>query len=91
MFLLFYDYVPDVLERRDPHRPAHLALLRGLAGEGRLLLAGAFAEPVDGALFVFATEDEADVKAFVQQDPYVAAGLVTAWRIRKWTVAVRAE
>lgn len=91
VFLLFYDYVPDILERREPHRPAHLQLLRDLLAKGTLHMAGAFAEPVDGALFVFATEDEGDVVSFVERDPYVAAGLVTAWRIRKWTVAVRQE
>jgi hypothetical protein len=31
MQLLHYDYVPDILERRAPHREAHLAL----AGAGR--------------------------------------------------------
>lgn len=89
MYLLFYDYVPDILDRRDPHRPAHLQLLRDLVAEGTLHMAGAYADPIDGALFLFATEDERDVVAFVERDPYVAAGLVTAWRIRKWTIAVQ--
>lgn len=26
--LLLYDYVPDILERREPHREGHLALVR---------------------------------------------------------------
>jgi uncharacterized protein YciI len=49
--LLHYDYVPDIVERRVPHREAHLAL----AG---------------------------------REDPYVAAELVTAWRVEPWNVVV---
>jgi uncharacterized protein len=90
MLLLFYDYVDDILTRRDPHRPGHLDLLRSLHGRRTLLMAGAFADPVDGALFVFSTDDQSEVERFVQADPYVAAGLVTSWRIRKCTVAVGA-
>jgi hypothetical protein len=28
------------------------------------------------------------VEAFVRRDPYVAAGVVTRWRIRPWTVVI---
>ena len=84
---LFYDYVPDMLERRKAHRDAHLALVRRLHAEGRIALAGAF-QPVDGALLVFRADGPAEVEAFVKADPYVQHGLVTSWRIREWTVAV---
>ncbi len=86
-FALFYDYVPDMLERRKVHREAHLALVRELHAKGRIVLAGAFA-PVDGALIVFRAEAPAEVEAFVKADPYVQHGLVTGWRIREWSVAV---
>ena len=51
-------------------------------------MAGAFADPVDGAAFVFTVEDRARVEAFVAADPYVANGLVPSWRIREWTVVI---
>ena len=86
-FALLYEYVPDVVERRKPFREAHLALLRRLHAEGRLLHAGAF-QPVDGALLVFRTDSAADVEAFVKVDPYVQNGIVTRWRIREWNVVV---
>lgn len=88
MFLLFYDYVDDVLTLREPHRPRHLELLRGLHERGVLKMAGALADPVDGAVLVFSTDDRAEVERFVAEDPYVANGLVTSWRIRAWTVVV---
>jgi uncharacterized protein YciI len=48
-FLLFYDYVENAVERRAPFREAHLKLAREANARGELILAGAFAEPVDGA------------------------------------------
>ncbi len=85
--LLFYDYVPDIAERRTPFRPAHLDTARSYQSEGKLLMAGAFADSLDGATFVFkATREE--VETFVANDPYVQNGLVTAHRIREWAVVI---
>lgn len=89
-FLLFYDYVPDILEKRGPHRAGHLALAKEAVERGKLMLAGAFADPVDGAAFLWTVDDKAPIEAFVAADPYVAAGLVTSWRIRPWTTVVGA-
>ena len=87
-WLLFYDYVPDILDRRGAYRDAHLALAGQTHEEGVLVMAGALSEPLDGAVFVFRADDRSAVEEFVQRDPYVEAGLVTAWRIRRWTVVV---
>ena len=87
-FLLFYDYVEDIVERRAPYRDAHLQLVREWFGRGQVVLAGPFADTVDGAVVVFKVEDRTPVEEFVGRDPYVANGLVTAWRIRPWTVVV---
>lgn len=38
-FVLFYDYVPGIVERRAPHRPAHLAIYRQWREDGRLVTA----------------------------------------------------
>jgi uncharacterized protein YciI len=87
---LFYDYVPDVLEKRTPFRADHLALAREHHAAGKLLLAGAFDPPTDGALFVFKVDSAAEVDAFVARDPYVKNGVVTRHRIRPWNVVVGA-
>ena len=87
-FLLFYDYVDNVVDRRAPFRAAHLDLVRAFADRGELVLAGAFDDPVDGAALAFKVNDRAKVEDFVANDPYVAHGLVTGWRIRPWTVVV---
>lgn len=89
-FVLTYDYVPDVLEKRAPHRPAHLALAKELHAAGKLVYAGAFDPPTDGALFVFRADSAAEVEAFVKKDPYVQNGVVRGHRIRPWNVVIGA-
>jgi uncharacterized protein len=86
--LLFYEYVPDIAERRGPHREAHLALARRWKEEGRLVMAGALGDPPHGAVFVFRADGPAAAEEFVAADPYVSAGLVTAWRVEPWNVVV---
>jgi uncharacterized protein YciI len=51
-------------------------------------MAGALADPADRAVLVWATDDRSLVTAFVEQDPYVRNGLVTAWTVRPWTVVI---
>ena len=87
-WLLSYDYVADIATRRAPYREAHLRLVRDLHDQGVLLMAGAVGDPIEGALLVFTAEDQAVVEDFVARDPYVEAGLVTAWQIRPWNVVV---
>ena len=90
-WLLLYDYVDDIVDRRAPFRDDHLALARRAHDRGALLLAGALADPVDGALFVFRADDRSVAEEFARHDPYVKEGLVTAWRIRPWSVVVGAD
>ena|SRR5688572_3338301 len=87
-FLLFYDYVPDVLERRGAVRAVHLQHAWAAEQRGELVLAGALAEPVDGAVLVFDTDSAAVVERFARDDPYVKTFLVTSWRVRPWTTVV---
>jgi uncharacterized protein YciI len=86
--LLFYDYVDNIVERRVPFRQEHLALADEAHKRGELLMAGALTEPVDGAVFVFTTDDRSVVENFVARDPYVREGLVTSSRIRSWNVVI---
>lgn len=85
-FLLLYDLADDYLVRRGPLREHHLDLVRQGSARGEIVLAGAFAEPVDGAALVFKAEDRSVPERFVREDPYVKEGLVKAWRVRAWTV-----
>ena len=85
-FLLLYDFVENIVERRAPYREEHLKLARAAQGRNELLLGGAFSDTVDGAVLVFRSDAASAVEEFVRQDPYVRNGLVTKWRIRPWNV-----
>ncbi len=87
-FLLFYTYVPDVLEKRPAFRGAHLGHARAAQARGELRLAGAFADPVDGAALFFEAASKTVVEQFARDDPYVTGGLVTRWVVREWTTVV---
>jgi hypothetical protein len=84
--ILFYDYVEDILERRGPHREAHLAGIRAGREAGQVVMAGAIGDPPHGAVIVFGDVEPAAIEAFARSDPYVEAGLVAAWRIEPWNV-----
>ncbi|HJW55728.1 MAG TPA: YciI-like protein [Burkholderiaceae bacterium] len=87
-FLLFYDLAPDYLERRPQFRTEHLALAWQAQQRGELVLAGALADPTDGAMLLFQVDSPAAAEAFAAADPYVQHGLVTQWRIRPWNTVV---
>ncbi|MBZ5726353.1 MAG: YciI family protein [Acidobacteriia bacterium] len=87
-YLLFYDVVDDFAARRAPYRREHLAHVAEALERGEIALAGALADPTDGAVIVFRGPSPEPAETFAKSDPYVANGLVTAWRVRKWaTVA----
>ena len=89
-YLLFYDVADDYLERRPAHRGVHLDLAWAAVQRGELVLAGALADPVDGAVFVFQGDSPAAAETFAKADPYVTNGLVKSWRVRPWTTVVGA-
>jgi len=85
-YLLFYKTVEDYVARRAPFREEHLAHAKAAFERGELMMAGALAEPVDGAVIVFKGESPAVAEEFARNDPYVRAGLIPEWRVRPWTV-----
>jgi uncharacterized protein len=90
-YALFYDAVDDFIARRGAYRDEHLRLARDSHARGELVLAGALADPADGALLIFQGDNPAVAEAFARQDPYVKNGLITKWRVRNWTVVVGNE
>jgi uncharacterized protein YciI len=84
-YLLFYDLVADYLERRGEFRDAHLRGVWRAHERGDLVLAGALADPIDGAVLLFRGSSPQVAEDFAKADPYVVNGLVTRWRVREWT------
>lgn len=86
--VLSYDYVPEILERREAYRADHLEHARAAKQRGDLVNVGALGSPPRGALFVFVEDAAGRAEDFAAADPYVVAGLVTDYRVEPWTVVV---
>ena len=72
-FLLFYEGAPDYLERRPQFRRAHLQHAWDAVERGDIVVAGALADPVDGAVLMFAGESRQVAEDFARADPMSSA------------------
>ena len=70
-------------ERRLAVRPGHRAHLRALWEEGKLVMAGPWADD-SGALLVYDVADLEELRGLISADPYTDAGVVTEVRVREW-------
>ncbi|MGA2851364.1 MAG: YciI-like protein [Terracidiphilus sp.] len=84
-YLLFYEAAEDYVARRAEFRGVHLELAWKASDRGELLLGGAFANPVDGAVLLFNGDSPKVAEDFARADPYVTSGLVKRWYVREWT------
>lgn len=87
-FLLLYTTASDYMDRRGAFRSEHLRLAWEAEARGELVLAGALADPSDGAVLLFQNETAASAQAFARRDPYVLNGLIERWEVREWTTVV---
>jgi uncharacterized protein YciI len=87
-YVLLYEVVEDFINKRAPYREEHLNRASEAQHRGELLMAGAFAEPADGAALIFRGTNPAIATDFAESDPYVLNGLVSRWRVRAWNVVV---
>ncbi len=87
-YLLFYDVADDYLSRRGEFRNEHLKMGWEAADRGELILGGALANPVDGAVLLFKGDSPEVAEKFARADPYVLNGLVKRWHVREWTTVI---
>ena len=82
-YAIISEDVTDSLDKRAAARPAHIARLKDLVAEGRLLVAGPHpaidgTEPGDagftGSLVIAEFDSLDDARAWAEADPYVASG-----------------
>ncbi len=92
-FLLFYDYVPDYMEKRGALRPAHFAHAMPYVERGELRLGGACTDEAGPPLgvLVFKIASREAVEDFARRDPYVLNGVAASWRVREWTTVAGPE
>lgn len=84
-YLLFYDVGEDYVARRGEFRTAHLEKAWQASARGELVLGGALANPVDGAVLLFKGDSPEVAEKFARTDPYVTSGTVKGWYVREWT------
>ena len=64
----------------------HLDLAWKASERGELVLGGALANPVDGAMLLFKGDSpEVAARTSLTADPYVLHGIVKRWYVREWT------
>lgn len=90
-YLLFYEFVEDMLEKRKPFREGHLRHAKDAVARGELVLGGALLDPVDGGVLQFDAPSPEIPEKFAAADPYVTGGLVVRWRVRRWMTVVGGE
>lgn len=84
-YLLFYEVGSDYVSRRAEFRDAHLENAWKASERGELLLGGALANPIDGAVLLFQGDSPKVAEEFAKADPYVTSGAVKRWHVREWT------
>jgi len=96
LFALQYDYVEDILQKRDQTwgdsseslRQQHFKFVRTFATDGSLVMGGAFDPPSDGALIILKMKDRTAAENFAKNDPYVLSGAVRNWKVKPWSVVI---
>jgi uncharacterized protein YciI/heme-degrading monooxygenase HmoA len=87
-YLLFYEVDQDYASKRAPFREQHLKKAWEASERGELVLAGALATPMDGAVLLFRGDSPEVAERFAKTDPYVVGGAVKRWYVREWATVV---
>jgi uncharacterized protein YciI len=90
-YLLFYEAAEDYVQRRAAYRDEHLRKAWAVSDSGELVLGGALADPVDGAVLLFQGDSPEVAERFARTDPYVVNGIIKRWHVRQWNTAVGAS
>lgn len=85
-YVLVYEVVDDMVNRRAPYRDEHLRLIREGHARGEIVMAGAVGDPPDGALLVFRAPSSETAEKFAREDPYVTNRLIVSWKVKPWAV-----
>src|SRR5499425_771767 len=90
-YLLLYEVDKDYVSKRAQFRSEHLKKAWQASERGELVLAGALANPVDGAVLLFKGDSPEVAERFAKADPYVTSGAVKRWYVREWTTVAGSE
>ena len=80
--VLTYELADGAFGLAQQHFPAHQARLQEFQRRGLLLMVGTFSDDPVGAMAVFTARSAAE--EFMTGDPFLAHGVVGAFRLRDW-------
>ncbi|MEH1949211.1 MAG: YciI family protein [Nostoc sp.] len=86
-YVLWGTYCEDVLEKRAPHRQAHLDGLAKQKESGVLITIGP-TKDVTKVFGIYEAEDEATVRQLIENDPYWKNGIWTEYSVKEWIQAL---
>ena len=85
-YVMWGSYCEDVLEKRAPHRQAHLERIAKQKESGVVITIG----PTKDLTKIFAlyeAEDEQTVRQLVEDDPYWQNGIWIEYSVKEWIQA----
>jgi uncharacterized protein YciI len=66
-------------------RPAHREYIKGLVSQGKVLLAGPWADDL-GGFVIYEAVDPAELDRLLANDPYTTHGVAAGRSIREWRI-----
>jgi uncharacterized protein YciI len=78
---------PEGARLRPSVRPAHLANLKPLLEQGRMIIGGPFTDG-SGSLMIIDMESQAEAEEFARNDPYVKQGVFERVEVRPFRKVV---
>lgn len=86
-YVMWGTYCDDVLEKRVPHREAHLDGLAAQKAAGVLITIGP-TKDLTKVFGIYEAQDEATVRQLVEKDPYWQHGIWIEYSVKEWIQAV---
>jgi hypothetical protein len=85
-YVMWGRYCENVLEKRAPHRQAHLDGLTQQKQAGTLITIGP-TQDLTQVFGLYDAETEAQVRQLVEADPYWQNGIWTEYEVKEWIQA----
>ena len=85
-YILWGRYCDNVIERRAPHRQAHLDGLQQQKADGVLVTLGP-TQDLTQVFGIYEAADEAQVRSLIEADPYWQNGIWTEYQVKEWIQA----
>lgn len=86
-YILWGTYCDDVLEKRAPHRQAHLDGLAQQKAAGILMTIGP-TKDLTQCFGIYEADNEAIVCQLIESDPYWQNGIWTNYEVKEWIQAL---